>query len=87
VRISVQGEKEGGFKLASKASNLGRLIGFARGPKMWEGPEGVEVPVLIARRCVEVARPPSEASWVRNWETEFGRDGREVVRGRLIDGV
>jgi hypothetical protein len=54
---------------------------------MWEGPEGVEVPVLTARRCVEVARPPSEASWVRNWETEFGRDGREIVRGRLIVGV
>jgi hypothetical protein len=36
---------------------------------------------------VEVARPPSEASWVMNWETEAGRDGCESVRGRTIEGL
>jgi hypothetical protein len=43
--------------------------------------------VFTARRCVEVARPPSEASWVMNWETEVGRDGWESVRGRTTEGV
>jgi len=69
VRISVQGVKPAECgKRERKASRVGRWRGLEEGLK--SGLEGWErsFPVFIARRWVEVARPPSEISWVMSWE-------------------
>ena len=68
MRISVQGLKEGAFRVERKESSLGRWMGAEEGLK--RGLDGWErsCPVLIARRWVEVARPPSEVGWVISWE-------------------
>lgn len=85
MRISVQGENEGGLRVVSKASSLGSEIGFALGPKIrWFCGEGL-LTVLNARRWVDVARPPSEVSWVMSCEIVLGREGSERVRGRLSE--
>ena len=86
VRISVHGEKDGAFKVARKASSLGRWIGFARDPKRFDWPD-VSLALLTASRLVDAARPPSDVSWVINCDKVFGREGSERVRGRLIEDV
>ena len=75
MRISVHGEKPGGFRLPRKESSFGNWRG--REERLKNGLFGCErsFPVLTARRWVDVAKPPSETSCVMNWEYEFRLEG------------
>ena len=69
---------DGGFNLSRNELSPGRFIGFARGLKMSTVSLEVGNPVLTAKRCVEVARPPSDVSCVINWVKEFGSEEWET---------
>jgi len=73
--------------MSRSESSFGRRTGFAVREKRYE--EGFAVVGLPGKWCVDVARPPSESSWVINWDIVLGagRERLDIIAGRLTEDV